>query len=98
MADKPILGWRTQEHPYQQEVTSLTDGQAVTLDARGLSRLTIEAGALATVTLSRVDSATATAHTAQTETVNADSRSVIDVDWPFYRIDTAGGPARIAMV
>lgn len=80
---------------------SIGDGQAVTVDARGMASLTVIAGTGATVTVSRVDSKTASAHTTgdgNSFTVAADARETIPVDWPYYRISTAGGACRYSLI
>ena len=79
-------------------VTTLADGEAVVKDALGLAKLTIETGAGCTATWSRVDTYNASAHTAQTATQGASGRTVIDIDWPFFRVSAAGGSCRVAMV
>jgi hypothetical protein len=52
------------------------------------------------VTVSRVDTRHATTHTTGSNafTVAATTKSSIGVDWPFYRVSTAGGPARLSLV
>lgn len=83
-------------------VTTITAGTAVVLDARMCKTLTIISGTGATVGYSRVDSPTASAHTTGTENavtgITANTKTVVTVDWPFYRINTAGGPCRISLV
>jgi hypothetical protein len=79
---------------------SLASGAAVVVDARGHSTLSIVAGAGATVTVSRVDSVSASAHTTGPNTfdVTAGTHSATDVDWPYYRISASGGSARYALL
>lgn len=80
---------------------SLADGQGVTVDARGMASLTVIAGAGATVTVSRVDTKNADAHTegeGNSFTVAATERETIPVDWPYYRISTAGGACRYSLI
>jgi hypothetical protein len=81
-------------------VVALAASGAVVVDARGMSSLTVITAAGATATVSRVDSATAGAHTSGAEnsfTVAASTRTVTAVDWPFYRVSVAGGAARVAL-
>lgn len=77
---------------------TIADGGAGVFDAIGLAKLTIETGAGCTATWSRVDTFNASAHTAQTGTQGASGRTVIDIDWPFFRVSAAGGSCRVAMV
>lgn len=82
-------------------VQTLAASGAITVDARGMAKLSVIAGTGATVTVSRVDSADADAHTTGTENtfdVAANTIETIDVDWPFYRISSAGGDARFALL
>lgn len=79
---------------------TLSDGDDVTVNATDGIRLTILAGAGATVTVSRVDDESASSATGHgsDQTVSADTQLSIDVDWPFYYISTSGGSARVALV
>lgn len=86
---------------FNNEVRSLAAAASTVVDTRGMSRLTIITGTGATATVSRVDSANASSHTTGTEnsqTVTANTKEVIDVDWPFYRVSSAGGATRVAAV
>lgn len=77
---------------------TLADGESLVITP-GSGWLTVISGAGATVTVSRVDSRRATAHTTGTEnsfTVAATTRTTTEVDWPYYRVSVAGGPCRIA--
>lgn len=87
--------------PILTGVVDLADGQAIVLPASDAIRLTVIAGAGATVTVSRVDDQNAVAHTVGAEnqfTVAAATLLVTEVDWPYYRISVAGGSCRVAMV
>lgn len=82
-------------------VTSIAAGAALVIDARHCRNLTIITGAGATATYSRVDSPTAIAHVSGAEnggTVAATTKLVTVVDWPWYRIDSAGGTTRVGIV
>jgi len=87
--------------PAPRKVYPLADGAAHNIDARGGLNLTIITGTGATATYSRVDSKDATAHTSGTEnggTVSANTKLVIQNDWPFYRVSSAGGTTRVGLV
>ncbi len=78
---------------------TLAAGQAFVLDARLLRAVRLIAGAGATVTVSRVDSATAGANAlaaADNFAVAGGTTTSLPVDWPFYRISTTGSACRIA--
>lgn len=78
-------------------VLTLSSGTGVTLNTTGMARITILPGAGATVTYSMVDTKTETSHDAGTST-NVTTPTTLDVEWPYYRITTAGGSARVAAV
>lgn len=85
------------------QVHDLAAGEGITLDARkgGFAKLTVIAGTGATVTVGRVDSPDATSQTgaaADQFDVAADSLEATNIDWPFWRVETAGGPARVALI
>lgn len=79
------------------DIKEIPDGEGrVFALYRGI-RLTIIPGTGSTVTYSKVDSEDATAH----DTATQDTTGVeltIEADWPFYRVSTAGGTARVAVV
>lgn len=84
---------------FRQKVYSLAAGEAVVIDARGLSTITVITGAGATATVSRVDDDGASAHTTGTEnqfTVAATTRTATTIDWPFFRVSVSGGSCRVA--
>jgi hypothetical protein len=86
---------------FSQDVIPLASGGSTVVDARGMATLTVIAGAGATVTVSRVDSATAVADSTDTQgnfTVAAGAMTATPVDWPFYRVTSAGGAARVGVV
>lgn len=80
----------------------LVDGESVVLRANRAEfvRVTLYAGTGATITYSRVSSQNATAHTtgALQGTVAATELLSFGVDWPFYRVSVAGGPATVVLV
>lgn len=85
----------------KQGVYNLAAGGAIVVDARGMERLTMRAPTGTTITFSEVDSPDATAHGQNSKTVDgsaAAARSTQTVEWPFYRISAAGGPASVALV
>lgn len=82
-------------------VLELADGESEVIDARAMAKMTVVAGSGATATISRVDSPDATADGpgfGDPADVAAESLSTIDVDWPFYRITSTGGPTRVGLV
>lgn len=84
---------------FGSSVIALAAGEARNIDTRGMGTLTVIAGTGATVTVSRVDDDEAEAHTTGSHnqfTVAATTRVVTSVDWPFYRISSAGGACRVA--
>lgn len=81
-------------------VVPIADGAGITLDARGCPVITFITGNTCTLTYSRVDSPSATSHTASEVTENGDTvtentRLSLTVDWPYYRVSAAGGAARV---
>ena len=86
---------------FQRKIISLAAGDAVTVDARGMKTMSVFAGSGATVTWSRVLSASDTTHGTGNLAVTAPAASALeslDVDWPFYRVSTAGGTALVCVV
>jgi len=80
---------------------TLAASGAVNVDARGFRNLTIITATGATATVSRVDSMAATGHTTGTEnsfTVAQNTKTVTAVDWPYFRISSAGAGLRYALV
>lgn len=89
-----------QSRMFDAQVEGLEDGEDTVIDARGMSNLTIITGDGATATVSRVDSLGAEAHTEgeeNAETVAENTKLVIPVDWPFFRVSSADGPTRIGL-
>lgn len=81
----------------QGAVGSLTDGQAIVVQALGRSVLTVISESGATATVSRVDSLDAESHTTGSQNqfeVAAENRTATNVDWPYYRISAASGTVR----
>ncbi len=82
--------------------TTIVVGTPQNFDARGRTYFTILAPVGSTVTFSRVNSSGASAHVTDPATaqvvVTADTISNIPVDWPFYRVSTAGGPCDVCLV
>ncbi|MGQ0816367.1 MAG: hypothetical protein ACT4O1_18210 [Gemmatimonadota bacterium] len=82
-------------------VQTLAAGEGAVIAAYPGIRLAVITDTGCTATLSRVDAAGATAHTTGSknqETIAADTRRVVDIDWPFIRLSAAGGPLRYALV
>ena len=84
-------------------VILLNNGQAYTINATNAIRLTVITGAGATAVISRVDSNSQTVdHTVGAENretdVTANTKKVIDVDWPFYKVSVTGGSCRVALI
>jgi hypothetical protein len=93
-------GWTLGEKIDGVTVGTVTNGgAAVVVNARGFASLTIITGSGCTATISRVDSESAGANTggASDQTVAATTKSVITVDWPFYRLSASGGDFRYAL-
>lgn len=82
-------------------VQSVPAGQFFVVDARGMTTLTVITTATGTATISRVDSDTAGADSADTAgnaTCATGTRTTVVVDWPFYRIGAATTACRVACV
>lgn len=89
------------EQLLKQGVVSLAAGEAVVVDARGMTNMTLRAATGCTITYSEVDSHTATAHGQNSKTVDgsaAAARIVQTVEWPFYRVSAAGAAATVGLV
>ena len=78
---------------YEGSVASVAAGASQVFDARGMAVLNVIAGSGGTVTVSRVDSATASADTTSLVTTFPHS-----VDWPFFRVSAATADARVGLV
>ena len=73
-------------------VSTVLVATPVVVDARGMSFLTVVTGATGTATISRVNTDTAIADSALAHAnvaCGVASRTVVAVDWPFYRITAA---------
>lgn len=85
-----------------RNVVALADGEAIVVDARGLSQVSVIANTGATVTWTREDSASASTHSTLTGRVvtppAAEAIKTLPVDWGFYRISTAGAGCWISAV
>ena len=77
---------------FEGEVATVATATPRVFDARGMSYLNVVAGAGGTVTVSKVDTADASAHTAETVTEFPHA-----VEWPFYRVTATTQPARVAL-
>ncbi len=95
-------------HILSRPVITLTDGQAVIIDCRGMAAFNVLAGGGATITASRVkEQPTGTSfgldgdvvpdHSSFEYTVAGDGTPV-PVDYPFVRISTDGGDCDIGLV
>ena len=93
-----MLGAKNQYLNHYRPVGHLADGEASVIDTRGCLSLSIQAGAGATVTFSRVDAMDAEAHGDGQDAVAATEFNAIPVEWPFYRVSVAGGTAKVAVV
>ena len=80
-----------------EAVITVTDGNSVLLVAMGAIRFTVVPTSGATVTISKVDSPSATSHdTDTTETITAET--TYDISWPYYLISTADEDMRVGVV
>ena len=85
--------------PMLTGVIDLAAGEAITIPSSLGAVLHIITGSGATASYSKVDSSDASAHdTPTTLTLAADSEVTVTVAWPFYRVSTAGGAVRVALV
>lgn len=75
---------------------TIADGAAQVFDVSSGIRFSIFPASGTTATYSRVDSKTAASHDTTTTAVTA--LTAIDVDWPFFRVSSAGGATRVALV
>ena len=85
---------------FGSQVAELAEDEQFVFDARGMAVLTVITGTGATATVSRVDDDEAEEHTTGTEnafTVAAETRTVTQVDWPFYLVSVADGSCRVAL-
>lgn len=93
-----FFGRQTRAADAREAVATLTDGQGRVFDIRGSRGINIIAGAGATVTYSKVDTADASAHdTATDATIAAGNEGFVE-KWAFIRVSTAGGPCRCCVV
>ena len=86
---------------YAQGVVALSGSASVTLDLHGLGSFSVVTDASSSVTVSRVDSPSASAHIsgARQFTVTANSLQVTPVDWPFVYVSVSGsGTATVAAI
>lgn len=80
----------------RSSVVSLEDGDAEVLEARTADHVQVVPGSGATVTVSKVDSQDASSHDSDSSE-DLTSETTRDAVWPFYRVSTAGGSARVAV-
>lgn len=76
---------------------TLSDGEGLVVHAYGGIRMSVVVGAGATVSYSRVDSASASSHDAATQ-VDIVADTDVDVAWPWYYVSTAAGSCRVVVV
>lgn len=77
----------------------IASGAAAWFDARGMARMTVVAGAGATVTWDRVSGPTSMTAIGTTITPpEAGAAVVLEVEWPWYYVTTTGGTATVALV
>lgn len=85
-----------------KNVVALAAGEAIVVDARGLSQVSVIADTGATVSWTREDSGSAAAHSTLTGRVIAPPAAAaiktLPVDWAFYRISTAGAGCWVSVV
>jgi hypothetical protein len=95
--EQTALELREQKRRAEGPVT-LADGGSRVFDLRGNRGLQIVAGAGATVTYSKVDTADAEAHDAATDaTIAAGAEGFVE-KWAFIRVSTTGGSCRCCVV
>lgn len=90
-----------ESHARGAGVTTIPSGGAAVFDARLCLYFSIITDATCTVTYSRVDSPTASAHTtgaANQGTLTSGTILTLPVDWPWYRISTSGGTCRVSLL
>lgn len=91
-----------QKNTLVREVVTLAAGEAKNFPAQLMAKMSVQAGTGATVLWSRVNSMAATAHGTLAGAVitppAAGDLATIAVDWPYYRVSTASGPATVALV
>lgn len=95
----PIDADRDQK-TFAHTALSIASGASAVIDTRGMSAVTGVTGAASSATISRVDSATAGANSADTaanQNVSSGTRSVLTVDWPFFRITASGGSVWVGL-
>lgn len=94
------IGATIDQKVYAHSALSIGSGASGVIDTRGMTALTVVTSAASSATISRVDSATAGSNsgdTAANHTVTPGSRSVLTVDWPFFRITASGGSVRVGL-
>lgn len=82
-------------------VVTLTTGNYCIVPAAGMANLTVVAGSGCTATIRRVDNETGDATGNSVDDVGTVSASTVlttPVDWPWYRVEAAGGSCRVALV
>lgn len=80
------------DHP---RIIALADGEAAVVPTQGCAYLTLIPAAGATITYSDVDSSEASAHDATTQQTTTATLEITPPTWPFVRVSTAGGAARV---
>ncbi len=94
------IGADRDEKTFAHTALTIASGASAVIDTRGMSAITVVTGAASSATISRVDSATAGSNspdTAANQNVTPGSRSVVTVDWPFFRVTASGGSVRVGM-
>lgn len=81
---------------FQPEPFTLATGQSITIPASGMGFITLIPDSKATVSYSKVDSATASAHDNQTKK-STNKEIELTVNWAYYHISVTGGPVRICL-
>ena len=86
---------------FARKVVTLTSGESITVDARGMAKVSVFAATGASVTWSRVLTDTDTTHGTGELAVTAPSATELvsqAVDWPFYRVSSLAGTVYVVVV
>lgn len=94
------IGADKDEKTFAHTPLSIASGASAVIDTRGMSTITAVIGAATSATISHVNPSTAGSNSvdaAANQNVTPGSRSVVTVDWPFFRITASGGSFRVAL-
>lgn len=81
-------------------VLELPDGESEVVDARGMAKLVVvtDTGATASVTRLASDDPTDTLPSGAEADTGPSTKTAIDVDWPYYLVESAGGTTHVGLV